>query len=389
MILTGLARADTLILQTGQGGEHVHGRHIALAVHLAGEDDLTLGDVAGQVGDGVGLVVLGHGEDGDHGDGALGAHLTARSLIHGGQVGVQVAGVAAAAGNLLTGGGDLAECLGVVGDVGQNDQHVHIALKGQVLGGGQSHTGGGDTLDGGIGGQVDEEDGTVDSARLLEVGDEEVGLLEGDTDGGEDHGELGVGAAHLSLAGDLGGQVCVGQTRAREDGELLTADEGIQSVDGGDTRLDELGGVEAGGGVDGGTVDVQRLVRNQGRAVVDGFTHTVEHAAQHMLGHGQLHAVAGEAHLGLGQVQSCRGLKELYQHVTAVDLQDTATADFAIGKLDLTQLVVLDTLHLLDQHKGAGDFFYSLIFTDHVSVPPIRMPWHPEPACSAARSSRR
>ena len=63
--------------------------------------DLSLGDIAGQIGDGVGLVVLGHGEDGDEGDGAALAQLPPRPLIEGGQVGVEVAGVAPAAGHLL------------------------------------------------------------------------------------------------------------------------------------------------------------------------------------------------------------------------------------------------------------------------------------------------
>ena len=71
MVGAGLALADALVLQTAQTGEHVHGGHQTLAVQVTAEDDLALGDVAGQIGDGVGLVVFGHGQNGDHGDGAL------------------------------------------------------------------------------------------------------------------------------------------------------------------------------------------------------------------------------------------------------------------------------------------------------------------------------
>ena len=42
VVLTGLALADALILQTRQAGQHVHGRDDALAVQVAGEDDLAL-----------------------------------------------------------------------------------------------------------------------------------------------------------------------------------------------------------------------------------------------------------------------------------------------------------------------------------------------------------
>ena len=92
------------------------------------------------------------------------AELAPGALVHGGKVGVEIAGVAAAARHLLARGGHLAQGLGVVGDVGQDDQHVHALLKGQVLRGGQRHARGGDTLDGRVVGQVDEQHGAVDRA---------------------------------------------------------------------------------------------------------------------------------------------------------------------------------------------------------------------------------
>ena len=77
----------------------------------------------------------------------------ARSYMRG-KVGVQVAGIAAAAGDFLACGGDLAQRLGVVGDIGQDDQDVHALLKRQILRGGQRHTRRGDTLDGRVVRQV-------------------------------------------------------------------------------------------------------------------------------------------------------------------------------------------------------------------------------------------
>ena len=49
----------------------------------------------------MGLVVLGHGQDGYHRDGALLAYAAAGAFVHLSQVGVQIAGVAAAAGDFL------------------------------------------------------------------------------------------------------------------------------------------------------------------------------------------------------------------------------------------------------------------------------------------------
>ena len=319
----------------------------------------------------MGLVVLGHGKDGDEGDGAALAQLPPRPLIEGGQIGVEVAGVAPASGHLLLGGGHLAQGLGVVGDVGHDDQHVHALLEGQVLGGGEGHAGGGDALHRRVVGQVCEEHRPVDGAGAAELLYEEVGLLEGDADGGKDHGEVArVVPQHPGLPGDLGGQGRVGQARAGEDGQLLAAHQGIQAVDGGDARLDELVGVVPGGGVHGQAVDVPVLLGQNLRAAVDGLAHTVEHPAQHVAGHAQLEGVAQEAHLGLGQVDARGGLKELNHGVVAVDLQHLAAAHGAVGQLNLPQLVVGDAGHPAHHHQGAVDLLYGTVFLDHSSAPP-------------------
>ena len=370
MILPGLALADALVLQTGQGREHVHRRGQALAVQVPAQNDLALGDVAGQIRDGVGHVVLGHGQDGDHGDGALVVPDTARPLIHGGQVRVHVARVAAAPRHLLAGRGDLPQGLGIVGDVGDDDQHVHAQIVGQILRRGDGHTGGGDTLDGRVVGQVDEGDGPLDGAGLSEIADEEVRLLEGDAHGGEDHGELFVGTQHPRLTGDLGRQLGVGQAAAGEHGELLAPDQGVQAVDGGHAGLDELGRIVPGGGVHGVAVDVEMLLRDQGGAAVLGLAHAVEDPAQHIGGHVQLDGPAHEAGLGGADPKALGALEELHQRPIAVDLQHLAPADGTVLLDDLHQLVVLDALHLVHQHQGADDLGNGTIFLLHQFRPP-------------------
>ena len=248
---------------------------------------------------------------------------------------------------------------------------MHPLLKGQILRSGQGHTGGGDTLHGGVVGQVGEQHGAVDGAGALELADEELRLLEGDADGGKDHGEVGLPVQHLGLAGDLGGQGRVGQAGAGEDGQLLAADQGVQSVDGRDARLDKLVGVVPGGGVHGQAVDVPILVGQNGGAAVDGLTHAVEHPAQHVAGHGQLQGVAQKSDLGLGQVDAGGGLEQLDHGGVAVDLQHLAAADGAVGQLDLGQLVIGDALHPVHHHQGAGDLSDGLVFTNHSASSPF------------------
>ena len=57
------------------------------------------------------------------------------------EVGVHVAGVAAAPGHLVARGGDFAQRLAVVGHVDEDDEDVHAELEGEVLRGGQGGAG--------------------------------------------------------------------------------------------------------------------------------------------------------------------------------------------------------------------------------------------------------
>ncbi len=237
----------------------------------------------------MGLVILRHGQNGDQGDGTGLADPAAGTLVHGGQVGVHIAGITTAAGHLFFGRRDLTQCLGIVGDIRQDDQHMHILFKGQILCGGQRHTGCCNTLHGGVVGQVGEQHCTVNGAGAAELLDEELGLLEGDADGGEHHGEVpGIVPQHLGLTGNLGRQSRMGQAGAGEDRQLLASNQGVQAVNGGNAGLDKLGGVVPGGGIHGQAVNVHIGIGKNIRASVNGVAHAVEYPAQHILGNSQL-----------------------------------------------------------------------------------------------------
>ena len=127
----------------------------------------------------------------------------------------------------------------------------------------------------------------------------------------------------------------MGQAGAGEDGQLLAAHQGIQAVDGGDARLDELVGVVPGGGVHGQAVDVPVLLGQDLRAAVDGLAHAVEHPAQHVAGHAQLEGWPRKRTLDSARLMPAEGLKELNHGVVAVDLQHLAAARGAVGQLNL------------------------------------------------------
>ena len=239
------------------------------------------------------LVVLRHGQDWDEGDGALLADPAARTLIERCKVGIEIAGIAAAAGDFLARSGNLAQRLGVVRDIGHNDQNVHAAFKGQIFGGSQRHTRCCDTLNRRVVGKVRENDGAVDGACAAEFLNEELRFLKRNTDGGEDDGKVGsVVAQNLCLTRDLRGKLCMGKTGAGEDRQLLAADKGVQTVDRGNAGLDKFVRVIARGGVHRQTVNVLHLGgQNLGAAVLR-VAHAVEDAAKHILRHGQLQRMA-------------------------------------------------------------------------------------------------
>lgn len=156
--------------------------------------------------------------------------------------------------------------------------------------------------------QVSEHSDTLHRAVLLEVLGKETGSLQVHTHSTEDDGEvvvvhvLGTLALVLDKTGlttDLSSNLVVRKTRSREDGDLLTTGNGVHGVDGGDTGGDHLLGVHTRVRVDGRTVDVQVVLRQDLGALVDGATGTVEDTTKHVLADSELQVVAGEFNLGL------------------------------------------------------------------------------------------
>lgn len=166
MVFARVALTDGGFHETRERGEDVDGRVDALVVQLAVDEDLALGDVAGQIGNGVGDVwvemlvflrvscvwtrrrtIVRHGQNGNLGDGTVTTLDTTGTLVHGGQISVHVTGVTTATGHLFTSGRDLTKGIAVGRQVSENDENVLLELVGVVLGGGESKTWGDNTFD--------------------------------------------------------------------------------------------------------------------------------------------------------------------------------------------------------------------------------------------------
>lgn len=73
---------DGFLHQPGQRGKHVYWGVDLFVMELSVDEDLALGDVAGQIGDWMGDVVVGHRQDGDLGNGTIFTMDTTSSLIN-------------------------------------------------------------------------------------------------------------------------------------------------------------------------------------------------------------------------------------------------------------------------------------------------------------------
>ena len=252
MIVTGelmavLFDTDGRLHQTRQRGEHIDGRIDLPVVEGVVNEDLALGDIAGEIGDRMGDIGVGHSKNGQLGDGTIGTADTTGSLVNSGEIGVHVTWVTTTAWHFFSGGRDLTKSVGVGGHISENGEHMHLLGVSQVLGSGQSETRRDDSLNGGIVSQVHEQHDTVHGAVNLEIGLEETSSLHIDTHSGEHKGEVLLRMIMNILVLDQGGLTTnlgtdgvMGETGGREERNLLATGDGVHDIDGGDTGLDHL-----------------------------------------------------------------------------------------------------------------------------------------------------
>ena len=130
--------------------------------------DLTLGDISRKVGDGMGDIVVRHGQDGDLGDRSCSAPDDSRALIKSGELTVQISGISFTGGDFSFGGGNLTHGLAEGGDIRQDDQDVHAFFKSQILRGGKGDLRRQKTFHNRVVGQVQEHYHMVGGAALFE-----------------------------------------------------------------------------------------------------------------------------------------------------------------------------------------------------------------------------
>jgi len=151
----------------------------------------------------------------------------------------------------------------------------------EVLGDGERAARRQDALDGRVIRQVQEKHDALKGACGLELRHEVRRLAVRDAHRAEHDGEL-LTADDACLPDDLRGELIGRKTRTREDRQLLSTDERVEPVDGRDACLDEVSRLFTAERVDRRARDVEALLRDDGRAAIDGLAGTVQDTAEQL-----------------------------------------------------------------------------------------------------------
>mmetsp|Transcript_17593 Transcript_17593/g.38076 ORF Transcript_17593/g.38076 Transcript_17593/m.38076 type:complete len:323 (-) Transcript_17593:344-1312(-) len=319
MVITRHALTNGRFHQTGQGGEHVDRWENALGVKLTVKVDLSLCDISSQIRNRVGNIVVRHRQNGQLRNRPVSPHNTSCPLVDSGQIGIHITRVTTPSRNLLPRGRNLTQSISVRTHIRQDDQHVQIPLVGQILSSRQREPGGNDTFNRRIVCQVQEQGGTLHGTTLLEIGSEKTGSFHIHSHSTKHNGEVLLvrisGILQLNeggLTGNLSGNLIMGQSSSRKNGDFLSTGNRVHDINGRNTSLDHGLGIITRGGVDGLPVDIQVGLRKDLGTGINDLTGSVEGSSKHLLGHSHFEDVAGEFTASLSVVNVGCSLEDLH-----------------------------------------------------------------------------
>ena len=163
----------------------------------------------------------------------------------------------------------------------------------------------------------------------------------------------------------------MGQTGTGEDGQFLTTNQCIQTVNGRYACLDEFRRINSCGRVDGRTIDIQSLFRDDFGTAVHGVTHTIEDTAKDIRGYPKVQTFAQKTNFTFRQIDTCCRFEQLNQSRVAVYFQNLTLSDLAACQLDFAQFVISYAFYTGNNHQRAGYFLNGTIFLNHTSSAPF------------------
>jgi len=368
MIVTGkFLNSSVLVLlntngglhQSGERGEHVNWWVDLPVVKVTINEDLSLGNVTSQIWDGMSDIIIGHCQNGELSNGTIGASDTSGTLVEGGEIGVHVTRESTTSGHFFSGGRDFSEGVGVGGHISQDGHDVHFLGVSEVLSGGQSESGGNDTLNGSIIGQVHEQHDLVHGAVDFEIGLEESSGRFRYTHSSENNSKVLSGVIvdvlvlhKIGLSADLSTNLIMGKTIGREEGDLLSSSDGVHDINGRDTSLDHFLGVVSLIRVNRLSLDIKEIFSEYWGSMIDRDSGTIELATEHLNGDGHLQDITGELAMSVEVIDVGGTFENLDDGSLAFNLEDLTLSHLSVSEFDVDDFGVFGELDVVKCDEG-------------------------------------
>ena len=221
-------------------------------------------------------------------------------------------------------------------------------------------------------GKVQKHYNVVGSTAFLEGPAEEFGYVVFNAHCCKNNSEFLIGVcAKGSLLNDLCSQLVMRKTVSGKDRQLLAADQGGQSVDGGDAGVDIVSRIFTGYRVQRKSVDIQADFRCDLAKSVNGLADTVKGTSQDLRGKPDLHRMSGKTCVCIAEGHIISSLKNLDNSLVFIDFHDTADLLCAVFHVEFHDLLVRCVFDTLKDNKRAVYFTQAKIFDCHKLIPPL------------------
>ena len=233
---------------------------------------------------------------------------------------------------------------------------MHVLLKCQILGSCQRDLRCDQTLDNRVISQVEEHRDVARYAALLKCLAEILRDIVLDAHRGKYDTELALRVlSDVRLLHNLCRQLIMRKTVAGENRQLLAANQSCQSVDSGNTCLNEVSRILAAARVQRKTVDIDLRVGDDRTEAVDRTADTIKCTAQDVLGECDLHRMTRQSRMCIGQGHTRRSLEDLNNGVVLIALDDTAELLLLAVHRELNNFIVSGVLYAFEDDERAVD----------------------------------
>ena len=257
-------------------------------------------------------IIVWHGQDRKLRHGAIDTLYDTGSFIKCSKFTVQISRESFSTWNFSLRRGNLTHGFSERSHISQDNQNVHILFKCQIFCHGQCNLRRNQTFHDRIVCEVQKHGNVVGNAAFFKSSAEEVGNIMFDTHGGKYNGKFFIGIiSERRLLYDLGCQLVMRKSVSGEDRQLLTADQGGQSVDCRNSGADIVSRVFPHDRVERQAVDISFQLGNNGTQIVNGFSDSVECTTQHIRGKCDFHRMSGQSCVCIFQRHVLRAFKDL------------------------------------------------------------------------------